>query len=310
MDNLEPASASNTQSGNPFVTTPESGSGQSHRVTIDQLLLAGAHFGHLTQRWNPKMKRYIFMARNGIYLIDLRKTQEAIERACREVSKYAAAGEVVMFVGTKKPARDIIEMEARRAGCPYITFRWLGGTLTNFATIRKSLKTLENYEKMITDGTYASINKKEQLSIEKLKSKLVRNLGGIRDMKKVPGAIFIVDTKREAIAVSEARRLGIPIFAIVDTNVDPDLIDFPIPANDDAFKSVGLITRAIADAVIEGGRRFDSDQEPEAEATAAAPDSRGRPRRARRRRRGGPRPGGAPTEAGSAAAPEGKESEE
>jgi len=252
-------------------------------VTLDQLLLAGAHFGHITQRWNPKMRRYIFMARNGIYLIDLNKTQALIESSCMEAARIAASGEEILFVGTKKQARDIVEAEASRASCPYVTYRWLGGMLTNYATIRRSLKTLESYERMAADGTYEKLTKKEQLSIEKAKSKLNRTLGGIREVRRLPGAVYIVDTQREAIAVAEARKLGIPIFAIVDTNVDPDLVDYPIPANDDAFKSIWLITRAFADAVIEGRKRFKDTQAPQEE---ESPVPERRSRRVRHRRSG------------------------
>ena len=285
MDRLEPASASNIQSAN---TTMDKESRQTNnsacRVTVDQLLLAGAHFGHLTQRWNPKMKRYIFMARNGIYLIDLNKTQQLIDSACKKISEIVSAGEEVLFVGTKKQARDIVESEAKRASCPYITYRWLGGMLTNFATIRRSLKTLETYERMAADGTYEKLTKKEQQSIEKAKSKLLRVLGGIREMRRLPGAVFIVDTNHEAIAVAEARKLDIPIFAIVDTNVDPDLVNYPIPANDDAFKSIGLIARTFTDAVIEGKRKLQDVEAPEEKQAHEEEQPRPRARRSRRRR--------------------------
>lgn len=228
----------------------------TNRVSFDQLLLAGSHFGHLTRRWNPKMKKFILTSKNGIYLIDLHKTQSAIDIACNFAAQIAAKGEDIMFVGTKKQARDIIEKEAARCSCPFVTHRWLGGMLTNFSTIRKSLKTLENYEKMSTDGTYEKISKKEQLMIERDKKKLFKTLGGISNMKKIPSAIFIVDTVFEEIAVKEARKMGIPIIAIVDTNADPDLVEFPIPANDDAFKSIGLIANAISDAILEGKRVY------------------------------------------------------
>jgi len=254
------------------------------RVTVNQLLLAGAHFGHLTRRWNPKMKPYIFMARNGIYLIDLQKTQMLIEEACKEMTRIAATGQDVLFVGTKKQARDVVEDEAKRGNCSFVTHRWLGGMLTNYATIRRSLKTLESYEKMETDGTFEKITKKEQLSINKSKEKLNRILGGIRDMKRLPGAIFVIDTNHEAIAVAEARKLGIPIFAIVDTNVDPTLVDFPIPANDDAFKSIWLISRTIADAILEGKKHHD-DQHAKFRKDTSPPPSKTKPRRSRRRRR-------------------------
>ncbi len=269
-------------------TPPKKG---SPRVTVEQLMLAGAHFGHLTERWNPKMKPYIFTASNGIYIIDLQKTQPLIEKACEAVAKIAASGEDVLFLGTKKQAHEIIESEAKRASCPYVTYRWLGGMLTNFATIRRSLKTLESLERMASDGTYEKLTKKEQLSIEKSKGKLTRTLGGIRDMKRLPGGLFVVDTKREAIGIAEARKLGIPIFAIVDTNVDPELVDYPIPANDDAFKSIWLITHAFADAFLEGKRKY-SDKQRREEKSSAPMDvgPKQKARRSRRRRSGGNRP--------------------
>ncbi|MDP8240818.1 MAG: 30S ribosomal protein S2 [Candidatus Hatepunaea meridiana] len=257
------------------------------RLSIDQLLLAGAHFGHLTQRWNPKMKRYIFMARNGIYLIDLNQTQKLIEEACRKATEIASSGESILFVGTKKQARDIVSSEAKRAECPYITYRWLGGMLTNFSTIRRSLKTLEGYERMATDGSYENLTKKEQLGIEKSKQKLLRVLDGIRNMRRLPAALFIVDTNQEAIALAEARKLNIPIFAIIDTNVNPDLVDYPIPANDDAFKSIGLIARTFSDAIIEGSSKFKDmhvKAEPEKQELPKSRSRRSRRRRPRRSR--------------------------
>ncbi|MFC2150636.1 30S ribosomal protein S2 [Calditrichota bacterium] len=261
--------------------------GKTSRVTVDQLLLAGAHFGHLTERWNPKMRRYIFTARNGIYLIDLVKTQSLVEQACKRIAQITAQGEDVLFVGTKKQARDIVENEASRAGSPYVSYRWLGGMLTNFSTIRRSVKTLENYEKMETDGTAEKLTKKEQLMNEKAKIKLLKTLGGIRDMRRLPGAIYIIDTLKEDIAVAEARKLGIPVFAIVDTNVDPDVVDFPIPANDDAFKSIGLISRVFTDAIIEGKQRASQNQQlTAADEAEHAVQGRGedRPKRQRRRK--------------------------
>jgi small subunit ribosomal protein S2 len=222
------------------------------RVSVQQLILAGSHFGHLTRRWNPKMKPYIFMEKNGIYIIDLNQTVKLMEDANDVVSRIAARGESILFVGTKKQARDIIKQEATRAGMPYVCERWLGGMMTNFQTMRKSIKKLESYEKKVVDGTYDSLTKKERLYMDADRNKLELNLGGIRHMKKLPGALFIVDTVQEDIAVNEARKLGLPIFAILDTNCDPDPIDHPIPANDDAYKSIGLITKTFTDAVIEG----------------------------------------------------------
>ncbi len=221
-------------------------------VTLQDLLIAGAHFGHLTRRWNPKMKCYIFMERNGIYIIDLKKTLDCLEEACQKIIEITGGGEDVLFVGTKKQARDIIKNEAERCGAFYVNNRWLGGTLTNFTTIKKSIKRLKNIEKMATDGTYDQLTKKEILRLERERDKLEKVLGGIRDMNRLPGAVFIIDTKKESIAVAEAAKLNIPIFGMVDTNCDPDPIDYPIPSNDDAFKSIALITRAIADAVLEG----------------------------------------------------------
>lgn len=222
------------------------------RITVQQLILAGSHFGHLTRRWNPKMKPYIFMEKNGIYIIDLNKTLKLMETAEAVVSRIAARGDSILYVGTKKQARDIIKSEATRANMPYVCERWLGGMLTNFQTMRKSIKKLEAYEKKVVDGTYDSVTKKERLSMDIQRKKLEMNLGGIRHMKRLPAALFIVDTVQEDIAVREARNLGLPIFAILDTNSDPDHIDFPIPANDDAYKSIGLITKTFTDAVIEG----------------------------------------------------------
>ncbi len=221
-------------------------------ITLQQLLMSGAHFGHLTRRWNPKMKPYIFMQRSGIYIIDLNKTLNMLLEACKAMTDVVRNGDKVLFLGTKKQAKDIVKVEAERCGMPYVTERWLGGMLTNFATIRKSIKHLKNLEKMATDGTYDNINKKEILQIEREKEKLEKTLGGIKEMQKLPGALFVVDTKKEAIAVAEARKLGIPVFGVVDTNCDPDPIDYPIPANDDAFKSISLIVHTVADAVLEG----------------------------------------------------------
>lgn len=221
-------------------------------VSIQDLLVAGTHFGHLTRRWNPKMKKYIFMERNGIYIIDLKKTLVLLEKACEEVARVSKAGGDLLIVGTKKQAKQIVKAESERCGSFYVTERWLGGTLTNFSTIKKSIKRLKNLEKMAADGTYDKISKKEILSIERMKEKLMRNLGGIRDMNHVPSIMFVVDVKKEAIAIAEAIRLNIPVVGLIDTNSDPDIVDFAIPGNDDAFKSISLITRIIADAYIEG----------------------------------------------------------
>lgn len=220
-------------------------------VSLQDLLMAGTHFGHLTRRWNPKMKKFIFMEKNDIYIIDIKKTLAMLEQACEEVANIVRSGEKILFVGTKKQAKDIIRIEAQRCEQFYVNERWLGGTLTNFVTVKKSIKRLKHLDKMATDGTYEKLTKKEVLQIEREKEKLEKVLGGIKEMAKLPGAIFVVDVKKEAIAVQEADRLNIPIVGLIDTNSDPDLIDFPIPGNDDAFKSINLITRSIADAVIE-----------------------------------------------------------
>ena len=221
------------------------------QVTLQQLLMSGAHFGHMTRRWNPKMKPFIFMARNGIYIIDLNKTLQCLNDAANAIAQVVKTGEKVMFVGTKKQAKDIVRVEAERCAMPFVTDRWLGGMLTNFTTIRKSIKQLKHLEKMAIDGTYDNITKKEILQIERKKAKLEKSLGGIKNMNRLPGAIFVVDTKKETIAVAEAKKLGIPVFGIVDTNSDPDPIDYPVPANDDAFKSISLIVHTITDAILE-----------------------------------------------------------
>lgn len=221
-------------------------------VRIQDLLLAGCHFGHLTRRWNPKMKPYIFMERNGIHIIDLKKTLVFLNKASEAIAQVVRQGGDILLVGTKKQARDIIRVEAERCGMPYVTERWLGGTLTNFVTIKKSVKRLKNLEKKATDGTYDKLTKKEILTIEREKEKLNQILGGIREMNRLPEAIFLVDAKKETIAVREAQRLGIPIFAILDTNSDPDPIDYLIPCNDDAFKAINLVTHALVDAILVG----------------------------------------------------------
>jgi small subunit ribosomal protein S2 len=220
-------------------------------VTIEDLLLSGAHFGHLTRRWNPKMKRYIFMERNGIHIIDLKKTHELLHEAKDAINRVVTEGRNILFIGTKKQAKEVIKNEASRCGMNYVTERWLGGMLTNFSTIRKSIKRLNGIIKMETDGTFENLQKKERLMLRREKEKLEKILGGISTMNKLPGAIFLIDVKKEHIAVDEARKLGIPIFAIVDTNCDPELVDYPIPANDDAVKSIELITRVIADSVLD-----------------------------------------------------------
>ena len=234
------------------------------RVELEALLQAGAHFGHITRRWNPKMKPYIFMERNGIHIIDLKKTQEMLEAACNAVSNIVSQNRKPLFVATKQQAKDVVAEEAKRCGAFYVTERWLGGMLTNFTTIRKSVKRLTNIEKMESDGTFEKITKKERLFLDREREKLQNILSGVVEMSRLPGLVFVVDVKKEAIAVKEARRLGIPVVAIVDTNVDPDLVDFPIPANDDALKSVQCIAKAIAESVIEGSQRVAARQADEA----------------------------------------------
>ena len=221
-------------------------------VSMKQLLDSGVHFGHQTRRWNPKMKRFIMTERNGIYIIDLQQSLAYIDRAYAFVKDTVAKGGTVMFVGTKKQAQGAISEQATRVGMPYVNQRWLGGMLTNFQTVHKRLQRLKELEDMEQTGVLVSLSKKEQLVLSREKAKLDRSLGGIRDMKKVPSAIWIVDTKKEHIAVGEARKLKIPVVAILDTNCDPDEVDYKIPGNDDAIRSVALLTRVVADAVAEG----------------------------------------------------------
>ncbi|TAE00960.1 MAG: 30S ribosomal protein S2 [Bacteroidetes bacterium] len=217
------------------------------------LLNAGVHFGHLRRKWNPKMAPYIFMERNDIHIIDLNKTLACLEKASEAIKKIVRSGRKIMFVATKKQAKEFVSEEARRLKMPYVTERWLGGMLTNFATIRKSLKKLAGIEKLMKEEAYKSLAKKERLMKMREKAKLEKILGGISDQTRLPAALFIVDVKREHIAIKEAQRLNIPIFAMVDTNSDPTLVDFPIPANDDAFKSISLIMGAIGKAIDEAG---------------------------------------------------------
>lgn len=224
-------------------------------LPVRALLEAGVHFGHQTKRWNPKMRPYIYGARNGIHIIDLDKTAQLFQRAYQFVSDSVARGGHVLFVGTKRQAQDIIREEATRAGQFYVTNRWLGGTLTNFRTIRQGMERLRTLERMKEDGTYEQLPKKEVLKLEKERQRLEEYLGGIKEMNSLPSVLFVVDPALEDIAVREARRLAIPIVAITDTNCDPDLIDYPIPGNDDAIRSIKLITARIADAAIEGAQR-------------------------------------------------------
>ncbi len=218
---------------------------------MKQLLEAGVHFGHQTRRWNPKMKKYIFQERNGIYIIDLQKTVRKVEEAYKFVREVAGDGGKILFVGTKKQAQESVKEEAERSGMYYVNQRWLGGTLTNFSTIQKRVQRLKNIEKMQEDGTFDVLPKKEVVQLKKEHERLVKFLGGIRDMKGLPDALFIIDPRKERIAVAEARKLNIPIVGIVDTNCDPDEIDYVIPANDDAIRAVKLLTGKMADAVLE-----------------------------------------------------------
>ncbi len=234
------------------------------KVELVQLIQSGAHFGHLTRRWNPKMKPYIFMEKNGIHIIDLKKTQMMLEEAAEKLNQFVSEGKSVLFVGTKKQAKSVIEKEARKCGANWVSERWLGGMLTNFATIRKSVKRLQNIEKQETDGTFDKITKKEILFLSRERDKLKNVLEGVESMNKLPGALFIVDIRKESIAVKEAKKLNIPVFAIVDTNCDPDEIDYMVPANDDAVKTVELITRRMADAVVEGQAKLKEKRAEEA----------------------------------------------
>ncbi|OWZ84259.1 30S ribosomal protein S2 [Natranaerobius trueperi] len=221
-------------------------------VSMKQLLEAGVHFGHQTRRWNPKMDRYIFTERNGIYIVDLQKTVKKLNEAYEFIKDLAANGEKIMFVGTKKQAQDAVAKEAERSEMYFVNQRWLGGMLTNFQTISKRLARLHQIEKMEEDGTFEVLPKKEVQNLKKEHERLEKFLGGIRNMKDLPGALFVIDPKKEKIAVAEAKNLGIPIVAIVDTNCDPDEVDYVIPGNDDAIRAVKLITEKMADAVLEG----------------------------------------------------------
>jgi len=236
---------------------------------VKALLDAGVHFGHLTRKWNPNMAPYIYMERNGIHIINLYKTAAKIEEASEALKKIAASGRKILFVATKKQAKDIVAEKAKNANMPYITERWPGGMLTNFVTIRKAVKKMAAIDRMKQDGTFNTLSKKERLAVDRLRAKLEKNLGSISDMSRLPGALFIVDTTREHIAVKEAQKLNIPIFAMVDTNSDPRPIDYVIPSNDDASKSIDSIMTSVTNAIIEGlaerkaGGAQDSDDEAE-----------------------------------------------
>ncbi len=240
------------------------------RSTYDDLLDAGVHFGHLTRKWDPKMAQYIFMERNGIHIIDLNKTLSKVDEAAAAIKQIVKSGRKVLFVATKKQGKDLVADFAKSVNMPFVTERWLGGMLTNFQTVRKSIKKMSNIDKMTKDGTYSILSKKERLMIQRERIKLESLLGGIADLNRLPAALFLVDVKKEHIAVSEALKLNIPTFAMVDTNSDPSNIDFPIPANDDATKSISLICGVITKAIEEGLDERKRDKEDEAEKEAAA----------------------------------------
>ena len=239
-------------------------------ISMKQLLEAGVHFGHQTRRWNPKMKKYIFTERNGIYIIDLQKTVKKVEEAYHFIREIAQDGGTVLFVGTKKQAQDSVKEEAERSGNYYVNQRWLGGTLTNFKTIQKRIQRLKNIEKMEEDGIFDVLPKKEVIALKKEQEKLEKFLGGIKEMKELPSCLFVVDPRKERIAVAEAQKLHIPIVGIVDTNCDPDEIDYVIPANDDASRAVKLLTSKMADAILEVKQSADDEDEQIAEVVEEA----------------------------------------
>ena len=265
--------------------TMVAGVGDHPPVTMKDLLEAGVHFGHQTRRWNPKMKDYIFGERNGIYIVDLQKTHKLLIDALQFVQELAASGRSILFVGTKRQAQEAVAEEAKRCGMPYVTERWLGGLLTNFVTIRRSLERLRELEMVNVDGRAERLTKKELAGLEKERLKLETSLSGIKSMKSLPDAVFVIDTRKEAIAVAEARKLKIPVVGIVDTNCDPDEVDFVVPGNDDALRAIRLFAGRIADAVIQGRGLRDAKQAESAAADKAAgggdegePKRRTRPR--------------------------------
>ncbi|MGM0634575.1 MAG: 30S ribosomal protein S2 [Bacteroidota bacterium] len=239
------------------------------KIEVKELLDSGVHFGHLTRRWNPNMAPYVYMERNGIHIINLYKTAAKMEEAATALAKIAASGRKILFVATKKQAKEIVAKHSERANQPYITERWPGGMLTNFVTIRKSVKKMAAVDRMKKDGTFNSLSKKERLQVERMRAKLEKNLGSISDMTRLPAAIFIVDTLREHIAVKEAHKLNIPVFAMVDTNSDPREVDFPIPSNDDASKSIDKVVSYVADSIVEGleARKESKEKKKKEEAT-------------------------------------------
>lgn len=263
-----------------------------HYADLEALLKSGAHFGHLTRRWNPAMEKFIFMERNGIHIIDLRKTQILIDYAREAAYNIASKGKIILFIGTKLQAKNAIKTQATKARMNYVSERWLGGMLTNFTTIRKSIKRLNTIDKMAVDGTYENLTKKERLMLDREKERLRKVFGGIEMMTRLPGALFIVDIKKEHLAIKEAKILGIPIIGIVDTNSDPSLVDFPIPANDDSANAVEYITSIIADAILEGNdlarsksAELNSDSDRIAKEQEMNPDEAGKMNRKMRTRR-------------------------
>ena len=243
----------------------------SNKVEVKELLEAGVHFGHMTRKWDPNMAPYIYMERNGIHIINLYKTAAKIEEANEALKKIAASGRKILFVATKKQAKDIVAEKAAAANMPYITERWPGGMLTNFVTIRKAVKKMATIDKMKKDGTFMTLSKKERLQVDRLRAKLEKNLGSIADMSRLPAALFVVDIKAEHIAIKEAQKLNIPVFAMVDTNSDPREVEFVIPSNDDASKSIDKILTLVTAAIVEGLSDRGSDKEGEATAEVVAP---------------------------------------
>lgn len=251
----------------------------STAVTFEELLEAGTHFGHQTRRWHPKMKPFVLTARNGIYIINLQKTIEAIEKVRKVAQERVAKGGKILFVGTKKQAQAVIKEEAERSGMFYVRKRWLGGMLTNFQTVRKSIKQLDDIDQMEKNETLKFLTKKEVSKLMKKREKLLSVLEGVREMRQLPDMLFIIDAKKEAIAIAEANRLGIPVSAIVDTNADPDMVTYPVPGNDDAIKSIRIITKAVADAIVDvtGGRKVSEAEAPKAEGAAETAVEKGKP---------------------------------
>jgi small subunit ribosomal protein S2 len=251
------------------------------RVSVEQLLNAGVHFGHLRRKWNPAMAPYIFMEKNGIHIIDLHKTQAKLEEAALALKQIAKSGRKVLFVATKKQAKDIVSERIKLVNMPYVTERWPGGMLTNFPTIRKAVKKMSSIDKMATDGTFGNLSKREKLQIGRQRAKLEKNLGSISDLTRLPAALFVVDVTKEHIAVREARRLNIPVFGMVDTNSDPNIIDFPIPANDDASNSIALIIETVAIAMQEGldERKLERDKEEGEKPEGGAKPEKGKARK-------------------------------